>query len=160
MADVDRAIRLFCALGVATLDDLSAITSVHSSRSKITMLPKVILSLALCPLIGAQGLLGNNEYDYIVVGGGTGGNVMATRLAEKDFKVALIEAGGHYELQSFAAVPAADALPVGSSPSVKSAIDWGFITEAFPGANNRAIHFARGKTLGGSSALNFMIYQR
>ncbi|KAH8435094.1 GMC family oxidoreductase [Aspergillus melleus] len=123
------------------------------------MLRKAILSLAL-PILGVQGLLGINEYDYVVVGGGTGGNVIATRLAEKDFKVALVEAGGHYELQSFAAVPAADALPVGSSPDVKSSIDWGFITEAFPGANNRAIHFARGKTLGGSSALNFMIYQR
>ncbi|PYH90005.1 GMC oxidoreductase [Aspergillus ellipticus CBS 707.79] len=100
------------------------------------------------------------EFDYVVIGGGTGGNTIAVRLAQKNFKVALIEAGGTYELESVAEVPAADVLPVGSDPSAKFAHDWGFVAEDVPGANGRSIHYARGKCLGGSSAMNFMIYQR
>ncbi|KAJ5102810.1 hypothetical protein N7532_003339 [Penicillium argentinense] len=104
--------------------------------------------------------LADGTFDYVVVGGGTGGIVIATRLAQKSFKVALVEAGGLYEIESLAEVPAADVLPVGSDPDTQSAIDWGFVAENQPGANGRSIHYARGKCLGGSSALNFMIYQR
>ncbi|PYI25495.1 GMC oxidoreductase [Aspergillus indologenus CBS 114.80] len=102
----------------------------------------------------------DTEFDYVVVGGGTGGNVIATRLAQQKFKVALVEAGGLYELESVAAVPAADVLPVGSDPKTVAFHDWGFVAENQPGANGRSIHYARGKCLGGSSAMNFMIYQR
>ncbi|KAE8354563.1 hypothetical protein BDV28DRAFT_147020 [Aspergillus coremiiformis] len=100
------------------------------------------------------------SFDYIVVGGGTAGNVIATRLAQKSLKVALVEAGGQYESESIAAVPAADVIPVGSDPSTKAPHDWGFVAQNVPGANGRSIHYARGKCLGGSSAMNFMIYQR
>lgn len=94
--------------------------------------------------------IGDETFDYVVVGGGTGGSVIATRLAQHSFKVALVEAGGLYEFESLAAVPAADVLPVGSDPNTQSAVDWGFVTRGQPGANGRAIHFARGKCLGGS----------
>jgi choline dehydrogenase-like flavoprotein len=94
--------------------------------------------------------LTERTFDYVVVGGGTAGSAIATRLAQNDFKVALIEAGGHYELESLAEVPAADVLPVGSDPNTKSPEDWGFVTRDQPGANGRAIHYARGKCLGGS----------
>jgi choline dehydrogenase len=94
--------------------------------------------------------LTGHTFDYVVVGGGTGGSALATRLAQNDFKVALIEAGGYYELESLAEVPAADVLPVGSDPNTKSPEDWGFVTRNQPGANGRAIHYARGKCLGGS----------
>ncbi|KGO65316.1 Glucose-methanol-choline oxidoreductase [Penicillium italicum] len=104
--------------------------------------------------------LAEQTFDYVVVGGGTAGSVIATRLAQNDFKVALIEAGGHYELESVAEFPASDALSIGSDPTLRSPEDWGFVTRDQPGANRRAIHFARGKCLGGSSALNFMVYQR
>ncbi|KNG83366.1 versicolorin B synthase [Aspergillus nomiae NRRL 13137] len=109
--------------------------------------------------VDARGF-GDSSFDYVVVGGGTGGNVIATRLAQKSLKVALVEAGGLYELESVAAVPAADVLPVGSDPNTKALHDWGFVAEKVPGANGRSIHYARGKCLGGSSAMNFMIYQR
>ncbi|CAG8386421.1 unnamed protein product [Penicillium salamii] len=93
----------------------------------------------------------DETYDYVVVGGGTGGSAIATRLAQNNrFRVALIEAGEHYELESLAAVPAADVLPVGSDPNTKSFIDWGFVTTSQSGANGRHIHYARGKCLGGS----------
>lgn len=94
--------------------------------------------------------LTEQTFDYVVVGGGTGGSALATRLAQNDFTVALIEAGGYYELESLAAVPAADVLPVGSDPNTRSPEDWGFVTKDQPGANGRAIHYARGKCLGGS----------
>ncbi|KAJ5777180.1 hypothetical protein N7520_000426 [Penicillium odoratum] len=96
------------------------------------------------------------SFDYVVVGGGTGGNVVATRLAQQSFKVALVEAGGYYEIQSLAEVPAADVLPVGSDPSTSSAVDWGFVTSGQPGANGRSIHYARGKCLGGSPTIESM----
>ncbi|KAE8150939.1 hypothetical protein BDV25DRAFT_139372 [Aspergillus avenaceus] len=104
--------------------------------------------------------LGDAEFDYIIIGGGTGGNAIATRLAQNSHKVALVEAGGLYELESVAAVPAADVLPVGSDPGTKAFHDWGFVAGNVPGANGRDVHYARGKCLGGSSAMNFMIYQR
>ncbi|CAG8222710.1 unnamed protein product [Penicillium salamii] len=107
-----------------------------------------------------QAPITGRTFDYVVVGGGTGGSALATRLAQSDLKVALIEAGGHYELESLAEVPAADVLPVGSDPKTKSPEDWGFVAHNVPGANGRDVHYARGKCLGGSSALNFMIYQR
>ncbi|KAJ5360216.1 Glucose-methanol-choline oxidoreductase [Penicillium concentricum] len=104
--------------------------------------------------------LADKTFDYVVVGGGTAGSVIATRLAMNNFDVALAEAGGHYEVESMAEFPPADVLPTGSNPDSSSPEDWGFVTRDQPGANRRAIHFARGKCLGGSSALNYMIYQR
>lgn len=98
----------------------------------------------------AQALAGDKDFDYVVVGGGTAGNVMATRLAQQSFSVALVEAGGVYELSSLQAVPAADVLSVGSDPDSFSPVDWGFVVKNQPGANNRPIHYARGKCLGGS----------
>ncbi|RJE23148.1 Gmc oxidoreductase [Aspergillus sclerotialis] len=128
------------------------------------MLPCAILASFAFQLLGwgalANASLLDHQFDYVVVGGGTAGNVMATRLAQSSFSVALIEAGGNYELESLAAVPAADVLPIGTDPSSKHAIDWGFVAQGQPGSNGRDLHYARGKCLGGSSALNFMIYQR
>lgn len=98
----------------------------------------------------AGDLSADKEFDYVVVGGGTAGNVVATRLAQQSFSVALVEAGGVYELTSLQAVPAADTLFVGSDPDTFSPVDWGFVVENQPGANNRPIDFARGKCLGGS----------
>jgi choline dehydrogenase-like flavoprotein len=115
------------------------------------MLLKVV-SILLAIQAGAvlSFAIGDKSFDYVVVGGGTGGSVIATRLAQHSFKVALVEAGGLYELESLAAVPAADVLTAGSDPNTKSAVDWGFVTRDQPGANGRAIHYARGKCLGGS----------
>lgn len=101
----------------------------------------------------ARDLSADKEFDYVVVGGGTAGNVVATRLAQQSFSVALVEAGGVYELSSLQAVPAADVLSVGSDPGTVSPVDWGFVVENQPGANKRAIHYARGKCLGGSLVL-------
>ncbi|PLB46518.1 alcohol oxidase [Aspergillus steynii IBT 23096] len=99
-------------------------------------------------------------YDYVVVGGGTAGIAVATRLAQMSFTVALVEAGGYYQGISLAPIPSSDLFRVGARPRIRSLIDWGFVAEPQPGANMRYIHYARGRCLGGSSAINFMIYQR
>lgn len=57
--------------------------------------------------------------------------------------------------------PAAAFFGIGTDPTdVVPAIDWRFLTEPQAGLNNRAMHYARGKALGGSSAVNFMIHHR
>ncbi|KAI7256977.1 hypothetical protein KC345_g10896 [Hortaea werneckii] len=81
-------------------------------------------------------------YDYVVVGGGLAGLVTATRLAENGtFSVAVVEAGSFYEFTN----------------SNKSQIPWYSESSQL---NDRRIHYAQGKTLGGSSARNQMIYDR
>ncbi|PTU17190.1 hypothetical protein P175DRAFT_0446413 [Aspergillus ochraceoroseus IBT 24754] len=116
----------------------------------------VVLGLLACNYWVA-----GKTFDYIIVGGGTAGITIAARLAEQSQKVALIEAGERYEATwPLAAIPGADVLPVGSDPKSSWGADWGFVTTPQPGANGREVHFARGKCLGGSSAFNFMVYQR
>lgn len=96
-------------------------------------------------------LSSDQEFDYVVVGGGTAGNVLATRLAQQSFSVAVVEAGGIYELESIQEVPATALFAAGTDPSSKPPpVDWGFVIENQPGANYRDIHYARGKCLGGS----------
>ncbi|KAF7175630.1 hypothetical protein CNMCM7691_009195 [Aspergillus felis] len=109
-----------------------------------------------------ESTLGNDEtFDYVVVGGGTAGVTLAVRLAEEKLRVALVEAGETYELRSqIAAIPGAASIGVGSDIQSTTAIDWKFVARNVTGANNRDIHYPRGKCLGGSSALNFMAYQR
>ncbi|GIC85631.1 GMC family oxidoreductase [Aspergillus udagawae] len=111
---------------------------------------------------GFSGTLGNDEtFDYVVVGGGTAGVTLAVRLAEQKLRVALVEAGETYELRSpVAAIPGAASIGVGSDIQSSTAIDWKFVARNVTGANHRDIHYPRGKCLGGSSALNFMAYQR
>ncbi|KAL4949246.1 hypothetical protein BDW69DRAFT_198245 [Aspergillus filifer] len=106
----------------------------------------------------AKGLC--QTFEYVVVGGGTSGTTLAVRLAQSH-TVALIEAGGRYEIEyPLTKTPAFDVLPVGSNLATRSPADWDFITAPQAGANGRRVHFSRGKALGGTSALNFMIYQR
>ena len=111
-----------------------------------------------------KGTLGDQEsFDYVVVGGGTGGNTIAYRLAEAGFSVAVIERGLSYEVGKpiVGAAPLGDIIGVGSNPidSIPT-VDYGLVTEPQAGGNGRKIHYTQGKCLGGSSALNFLIYHR
>lgn len=111
-----------------------------------------------------QGFLGRDqEFDFVVVGGGTGGNAVGYRLAEAGFSVAIIEAGTFFELSKpgFSTIPGLDVLFVGSDSSeALSPADWKFQTTPQQGANDRKFHVAQGKCVGGSSAWNFMIHHR
>lgn len=115
--------------------------------------------------IGAlEGVLGTEQaFNYVVVGGGTAGNTVAYRLAEAGHSVAVIERGLSYELGKpmIGPAPVGDIIGVGSSPldSIPT-VDYRYRTTPQPGAANRELHYAQGKPLGRSSALNFMIYHR
>lgn len=102
----------------------------------------------------ASGLLGiDATYDYVIIGGGTAGLVMAERLSENpNLQVAIIEAGTYYQVADplLGATPGGDSMFSGADPSESDPlIDWGFVTSPQSGANERSIHYARGKTLGG-----------
>lgn len=118
------------------------------------------------PLLGTSfGSPGTNAtFDYIVVGGGNAGLTIASRLAENQTaSVAVIEAGGFYEIDNgnYSIVPGYSSFYTGSDPTdYQPLIDWGFNTEPQPGSGDRVLHYARGKTLGGSSARNYMLYHR
>lgn len=103
-------------------------------------------------LAGLEGDLGIEQaFDYIVVGGGTGGLTLAKRLAEdRSVTVAVIEAGTVYEVADpvLLEAPGGDATFVGTAESIPT-VDWGFYTEPDPASNNIKRSYARGKCLGG-----------
>ncbi|KAH6663649.1 glucose-methanol-choline oxidoreductase [Halenospora varia] len=117
-------------------------------------------------LLGSSfGVPGTDKtYDYIVVGGGNAGLTLASRLAEQQKgTVAVIEAGGFYEVGNgnISQVPAYDGTYAGRSvDDWQPMIDWGYASTPQAGAYGQRIHYARGKTLGGSTARNYMAYQR
>ncbi|KAK0196131.1 aryl-alcohol oxidase [Armillaria mellea] len=96
------------------------------------------------------------DFDYIIVGGGTAGNVLANRLTEqKDTSVLVLEAG-----QSTADVLVAQVPFFCPQATPNTPLDWNFTTTPQPGLNGRAISYPRGFGLGGSSAVNYMAYTR
>jgi choline dehydrogenase len=106
----------------------------------------------------------NSTYDYVIVGGGTAGLTLATRLAQNASNtVAVVEAGSFYELTNanFSEVPALAANWIGWDPLLKNPqVDWDQYTEPMPGLGGRSILYTSGKTLGGGSARNYMFYTR
>ncbi|KAI8952985.1 GMC oxidoreductase [Xylaria longipes] len=123
------------------------------------------LTAALRPLGNSFGIPGRTAtYDYIVVGGGNAGLTIATRLAEQQTgSVAVVEAGTFYEISNgnLTQIPGADNIFISKAhDDWQPLIDWGYITAPQKNAYNVALHYARGKVLGGCSARNYMIYQR
>lgn len=105
----------------------------------------------------------SKSYEYVIVGGGTAGNTLAYRLAAANHTVALIEAGYWYEVGKpiVGPAPLGDIIGIGSNPLDSfPGVDHQIITTPQEGADNRKVHYAQGKCLGGSSALNFMIHHR
>ena len=97
------------------------------------------------------------EADFVIIGGGSAGAVIASRLTEKSkFKVCLLEAGGWGSNLLFRA-PAGGLLMLRDKPKFSN---WAFQTTPQKGLNNRRGYQPRGKALGGSSAINAMIYIR
>ncbi|KAF2202056.1 alcohol oxidase [Delitschia confertaspora ATCC 74209] len=153
----------FLSSGLLALTVLSG--SVYAPNEVVSTLFQRLRTLVpgILPLT-VSGILGKSAtYDYVVVGAGTAGTAIAVRLAQSGAKVALVEAGAYYEFTNpiVSSTPGLDILLIGSDPANSNPlVDWVFVAKDQPGANYRPIHFARGKCVGGSSALNFMIYQR
>ncbi|BFZ54694.1 hypothetical protein PYCC9005_001731 [Savitreella phatthalungensis] len=128
------------------------------------MLSLLLVSSAVAVPLAGVSLTLDAAYDYVVVGGGTGGLAIANRLsADGKTSVAVVEAGTYYELTDpfIASTPAGDVLFAGSDPSdTNPLVDWSFVTVPQQGAADRRIRYPRWKTLGGSSALNFMAYHK
>ena len=97
----------------------------------------------------------DGTFDYIIVGAGSAGCVLANRLsADPQSRVLLLEAGGRDNWIWFH-------IPVGYLYAMGNPrADWMFKTEEEPGLNGRALNYPRGKVIGGCSAINGMIYMR
>ena len=97
----------------------------------------------------------DGEFDYIVVGAGTAGCIVANRLsADPGKRVLLLEAGGKDNWIWFH-IPVGYLFAIGNPRA-----DWMFKTEPEPGLNGRSLNYPRGKVIGGSSAINAMISMR
>ena len=96
-----------------------------------------------------------SDYDYIIVGAGSAGCVLANRLSkDPSNRVLLLEAGGsdrRFYIQ----------MPIGYGKTYhQKAVNWMYMTEPSPDAGNRPSYWPRGKVLGGSSSINAMVYVR
>jgi len=95
------------------------------------------------------------DYDYIVVGAGSAGAIVASRLSEDaDCTVLLVEYGGS-DASVFIRMPSALGIPMNSNK-----YNWGFESAPEPYLNNRRMNCPRGKVMGGSSSINGMVYVR
>jgi choline dehydrogenase len=100
-------------------------------------------------------MTGAEEFDYIVIGAGSAGCVLANRLSEDPgTRVLLLEAGGD-DSYIWVKIPVGYLYCIGNPRT-----DWGFKTRAEPGLGGRAIAYPRGRLLGGCSSINGMLYLR
>jgi choline dehydrogenase len=96
----------------------------------------------------------SEPFDYVIVGAGSAGCVLAGRLSEDpDVRVALLEAGGEDTQPEIH-------VPVAFPALFKSDLDWDLLGEQEPGLDNRRLYLPRGRMLGGCSSINAMIYIR
>jgi choline dehydrogenase len=105
--------------------------------------------------MGGQEPAEAGEFDFLIVGGGTAGCLLANRLsADARNRVLLLEAGGRDNYIWFH-IPVGYLFLIGNPRA-----DWMFRTKPAPGLNNRSLLYPRGRVLGGCSAINGMIYMR
>src|SRR3546814_916867 len=123
-----------------------------------TLFPYTTLFRSGTPLKVDHGMpagAGIGSFDYVIVGAGSAGCVLANRLSrDPDVRVLLLEAGGRDDW-IWIHIPIGYLYAMGNPRT-----DWCFRTEAEPGLNGRAIGYPRGRVLGGCSSINGMIYMR
>lgn len=95
------------------------------------------------------------EFDYIIIGAGTAGSVLANRLSKNPENNVLVLEAGPGDKSIFINMPAAF-----SEPLKSDRLNWGYNSEPEPGMNNRRMYCPRGRVIGGSSSINGMVYIR
>ncbi len=126
-----------------------------SLRDRITPFHTACFAGHSIDSVGDQQMSVKTGYDYVIVGGGSAGCVLANRLSEDGAaRVLLIEAGGR-DLNPLIHVP----LGMGKMHEYDM-FNWGYQTEPEPNLDGRRIEAMRGKVLGGSSSINVMAYTR
>ncbi len=99
--------------------------------------------------------MGDEAFDYIIVGAGSAGCVLADRLSEDGRSTVLVLEYGGSDRSIFIQMPAALSIPMNSKT-----YNWGYVSEPEPNLNGRRISCPRGKVLGGSSSINGLVYVR
>ena len=94
-----------------------------------------------------------SDYDYVIVGAGSAGCVLANRLSDSGAEVLLVEAGGR-DRSAKIKIPAAFA------QQFQTKLDWDYASGPEPGCEGRSLYVPRGRALGGSSSMNAMLYVR
>jgi choline dehydrogenase len=112
-------------------------------------------AVAAASAIGRLGAQTTSEFDYVVIGAGSAGCVVANRLsADVKARVLLLEAGAANTSDPGITTPGRWVTLIGSS------FDWGYATDPEVALSGRRLTFPRGKVIGGSSAINAMTYIR
>jgi choline dehydrogenase len=99
--------------------------------------------------------LAEESFDYVIVGAGSAGCVLADRLSEDGAHTVLVLEYGGSDRALYIQMPAALSIPMNMDK-----YNWGYHTEAEPGLGGRRLHTPRGKVLGGSSSINGMVFVR
>ena len=94
-----------------------------------------------------------SDYDYVIVGAGSAGCVLANRLSADGAEVLLVEAGGTDRSPKIK-------IPAAFAQQFQTKLDWDYATGPEPGCDGRELYVPRGKSLGGSSSMNAMLYVR
>ncbi|MEZ5155690.1 MAG: GMC family oxidoreductase N-terminal domain-containing protein [Solirubrobacterales bacterium] len=94
-----------------------------------------------------------SDFDYVIVGAGSAGCVLANRLSDAGAEVLLIEAGGRDRSPKIK-------IPAAFAQQFRTKLDWDLATGPEPGCDGRMLYVPRGKSLGGSSSMNAMLYVR
>lgn len=103
-----------------------------------------------------KALAGNKSYDYIIIGSGSAGSVLAARLGEDPaVRILVLEAGPMDRSLYMLRMPAALAEPLKSER-----YNWAYWSEPEPHLDNRSVYYPRGRVVGGSSSINGMVYLR
>ncbi|KAI5784578.1 hypothetical protein EDC01DRAFT_200921 [Geopyxis carbonaria] len=123
-----------------------------------------LLQIAVAALCLTQGQFAEaTSYDFVIAGGGSAGLILAERLSQNaSLSVMVIEAGGNPDIvyPLYSSTPFMAVFGIGSDPADTVPIDWGTVTTPQKGLGGRSIHYAQGKSLGGSSMRNFNVYTR